>query len=161
MMIPFRASAEVPGSTIPVKPQIEDVALGVSGTLQGAIVDNSGKPIRGASVVIAQAGKVLQEAKTNQEGRFEFSGVRQGVYQVASHAQAQNYRTWQPEGAPPHAKKGVVHVMPEELVRGGEPVFGGGGLSSIVTHPLLIAGVVVTTAVVIGAVALSDDDDAS
>ncbi len=150
-------SAEVTKHGIPIRTQVEDVALQGSGQLQGALVDVNGRPVVGAPVMVGQAGKVIAEMQTDAEGRFVTPGLKSGVYQVASMAGVQSYRVWDTTSAPRSAKQGVIHVLPEGVARGaGEGM--GDALRSALTNPIVVVGAVVAAGVAVVAIA-SDDDD--
>lgn len=120
MVVPTSAAAPrsvVTESGIPVRTQIEDVALHARGELRGALVDVNGQPISNAPIAIGQSGKLLHELTTDSEGRFTATGMTAGVYQVASEAGVQNYRMWSVGTGPVTAKQGIVHVITDETVR--------------------------------------------
>lgn len=99
---------------------VVDVALHEGGLLQGQIVDQTGAAQRDVPVVVAQNGKAIVIAKTDEQGRFAIRGLRGGVYEIEStQASGGAYRLWAPQTAPPSAKQGVVMVASEEgVVRG-------------------------------------------
>jgi hypothetical protein len=151
-----------PGSsyTIPVDPQISDVALASNGKLRGVLLTAQGNPVANSPVVFAQSGKLVAQTETNREGEFEVTGMEPGIYQIASYAKSQNVRIWDASQANPvGTKKGIVHVMPEELIR-GNAFDGTGPLMTALTNPLLIAGLAAAS-VAIAIAVVQDDDDAS
>jgi len=54
-------------------------------TISGAVVDASGKPVRGARVYIAMAPGPVPDvaALTDRDGRFSLGAGRPGVYEIA------------------------------------------------------------------------------
>ncbi len=147
------ATAAVTAEGIPVRTQVEDVALQSNGELRGAVVDVNGKPVASAPVAVGQSGKVVAELQTDAEGRFAVTGLKTGTYQVASYAGVQSYRVWNAEAAPAKAKQGVIHVLPEGVARGQN---NRSPLIRALTNPLVLAGGV-AAAVAIG-IAVTDDD---
>ena len=97
---------------------IKDVALREGGVLQGQLVDTSGAAKVAIPVVVAQNGKVVVVAKTDERGRFTIRGMRGGAYQIESANANGVYRLWAPKTAPPAAKSGVLLVADDSVVLG-------------------------------------------
>lgn len=157
---------------VQVSQNIKDVQLGSAGTLRGAVVDNNGRPVAGAPVVVGQQGKVVAQFDTAADGRYALKDVTPGVYQVASYAGVQTIRVYA-DNAPAGAVQGVVQVVDQAGIERGQCCENGascpgcaqcnggryGVLKRIVTNPLTWA-VVIAAAIAIP-LALDDDDDAS
>lgn len=159
---PVMAASANPSNHVPVSLELEHVTLQDDGSLQGALVDTNGKPLADHPVAIAQAGKILVTAKTNQDGRFAIQGLQDGVYQIASAGKAANYRVYASD-APTVAKQGVIHVMSPEVARANLGLFGNngghlGGMVGGMNNTALIAA----AAIAIGAgIAIAVDDENS
>ena len=140
--------------SIPVSKKIENIQLDANGNLRGAIVDANGRPIADAPVVIGVNGKPIAKLRTDREGRFRKDGLKQGFYQVVSHAGAHHYRVWEPGNAPAGVKQGVIHVAGSEVARGA----GYSALLAILSNPVFLAALV--SAAIVIPIAI-DDEDAS
>ena len=139
-------------SAVPIKRTIDNVVLH-EGHMLGALVDEAGKGVPDAPVLIGQDGKLLKELRTDQDGRFRFAGSQPGLFQVVSHGSAAAYRTWPADKAPADAKQGIIHQVDPEVARGGSPA----GLFSCLTNPIFLA-LLIAAAIAIP-LALDDDDD--
>lgn len=120
-------------------PRIGDVTLHEAGTLVGQILDNAGNPLEGVRVALGDTTGELAVAQTNKEGCFAFSGLSDGVYEVATPAGSSVYRVWTAATAPPTAERGVLIVGDGQTVRGN---WGNGPLSILGKRPLLTAGLI-------------------
>lgn len=134
----------VAGSSAPTTVAI-DIALQKDGLLVGQVVDPLGNPVAGAQVTLTAQGKRLAAMKSTPEGYFAFKGLRGGVYQVVTEEGHGVYRVWSPGTAPPAAKKVVLLVSGDNVVRGQE---GTPPLKVLMANPLVI-GAVVATAVAV------------
>lgn len=139
---------------IPVSQKIEDLSL-QNGLLVGGLVDQNGKGVEDAPVVIGQNGKPVADVRTDAEGRFAVKGLTPGVYQVVSHGGLTTYRVWEEGKAPAEAKRGVIHTVDAKIARGAHK----GGLLGLLANPLVLA-LIIAAAIAIP-LALDDDDDAS
>ena len=135
---------------IAVSQTVEDLSL-QGETLVGGLVDQNGKGVEDAPVLIAQNGKTLLKLRTDSEGRFAAKGIRPGVYQVVSHGAAGNYRVWSADQAPATAKRGVIHQVDPQIARGHSHSM----LTNLLSNPLVIAGIIATAI----AMPLALDDD--
>lgn len=144
---PAKASSRVAKTTI------RDVALGANGTLSGLIVDEQGYPLSGAVVTVHQGKKVLGRTVAGKSGTFTVSRLRAGVYQVTAGSSTEVFRVWAENTAPPAAKKGLLMVVGNQVVRGQG--FGGGGLS---TGGLIGIGLGIT-GLTLGTIALKKNRD--
>lgn len=140
---------------IPVSRKIEDVSL-QDGLLIGGLVDQNGRGVEDAPVVIGQNGKAVLELRTDAEGRFAAEGLKPGVYQVVSHGGVNTYRVWDEPNAPATAKRGVIHTVDPQIARGAH----GGGLLGVLANPIVLA-LIVAAAIAIPLALDDDDHDAS
>ena len=147
------ASNAVVVNGMPVSKVVEDLSL-QNGVLVGALVDEGGRGVEDAPVIIAQEGKAVAELRTDADGRFEAKGLKPGVYQVVSHGGLRQYRVWEEGTAPAEAKRGVIHQVDPQVARGAQS----GGLIAFLTHPIVLVAIIATAIAV--PIAL-DDDDAS
>jgi hypothetical protein len=139
-------------SPVPIKRTIDNIVLH-EGQLRGALVDDAGKGVPDAPVLIGQDGKLLKELRTDQDGRFRFDVAKPGLFQVVSHGSAAAYRTFPAEQAPAGAKQGVIHQVDPQVARGGSPA----GLFSCLANPIFLA-LLIGAAIAIP-LALDDDDN--
>ncbi|NOY29874.1 MAG: hypothetical protein GXP28_06750 [Planctomycetes bacterium] len=135
-----------------------DVALHQGGVLLGQVVDAHGASLAKTPVSLVSGGKEVARTQTDHTGKFTVSGLKGGVYQVASANHQGTYRLWSPQTAPPAAGRGIMLVSGKDVVR-GQGVSGpfGGVANWIAKHPIMTAGVV--AAGIALPIALDDDDD--
>jgi outer membrane cobalamin receptor len=57
-----------------------------AGTLEGIILDPSGKPVSNAQVNLLQSLKIIAERQTNAEGTYQFEDLANGNYQIVANA---------------------------------------------------------------------------
>lgn len=148
------AGKSVAQADVSINRKVEDVVL-KDGALRGALVDEAGRGVGDAPVLIGQNGKRVAELRTDAQGRFEFKGAKVGTYQVVSHGAAGSYRVWNATQAPEAAKQGIIHTVDPEVARGARH----GGLLGFLANPIVLAGVIAAAIAI--PLALDDDDDAS
>ncbi len=140
-----------------------DIVLQDQGVLVGRIVDSKGLAVANSPVSLQTGGKEVARVVSDDMGRFRATGLKGGVYQVASTGQQGVYRLWAPQTAPPAAAKGLSLVsQPVEVVRGQFGGAGGGNPFStagqwIAEHPIITAGAVAAAIAI--PIAVDDDDD--
>lgn len=120
-------------------------------SLQGVMVEASGKPVDQAPVALVRGGQVVGETKTGADGRFEFSNVPVGECLIATYDGLNRYQVVDRVQPGVAVKQGAVIKVDGEVARGQL----WNGMSMGLVGTLLIAGVV--AAVIIA----SDDDDDS
>lgn len=164
MMVPhgrvFAASpkgTEKPAAKAPVKGPI-DVALAKGGTFQGRMINDQGTSVEGAAVVIRQAGRVVAETTTSEEGRFAVSNLKGGTYEVKAGKVDGVCRLWSTDTAPPSAANEVTIVSNTKVVRGqdGDGYFYPGNINPWVATSLVVG----TSALVVALVANKNANDA-
>jgi outer membrane receptor protein involved in Fe transport len=57
-----------------------------AGTMAGTVLDPSGRPVPDAHVTLLRSLVVLDEGQTDSEGKFKFTGLADGKYQVVASA---------------------------------------------------------------------------
>ena len=107
------------------------------------------------AVALRSGDQELGAAKTDQAGRFAFSGLRGGVYQLATAESQGVVRVWAPRTAPPYAQQGVMLVSGESVVRG--QAFR--NIGSFASHPWVMAGIIATAVAVPIAIHNANRDD--
>ncbi len=140
----------------------KDIVLKDKGVLVGRIVNAQGRAVANSPVSLQAAGQEVVRVVSDNQGRFEATGLKGGVYHVASTGHQGAYRLWAPRTAPPTAAKGLSIVsQPVDVVRGQ---YGGGSTNPFSTagqwiaeHPIITAGVVAAAIAI--PIALDDDDD--
>ena len=162
-----------------VADSMTNVQLGEGNALRGAIVDQNGKPVAGAPVMIGQQGSIVAHLDTAADGRYTLTDVQPGIYQVASYAGVVNVRVFEGD-APADAVQGVIQTIDDEGIARGQCASGScessscscndpcarqcrqpsrfAGLRSCLQNPLLWAAVIAAAIVIPLAI---DDDDAS
>jgi len=130
--------------------KVLDIGL-KDGSFQGRVVDHTGTPVANAAVVIRQGNKEIAKSKTDQHGQFAVTGLKGGVYEVASGKTTGVYRVWQETVAPPAAKEQALLVLGQNGERGQFGSIGGG--------TLLIAAVAIA-ALVVAIIALDEAEEA-
>lgn len=178
MALPHSAMANAAAAQVvdgvKISQTVKDLRLGSNGTLSGVIVDETGKPVASAPVVIGQKGKPFAEFDTGADGRYAVSGLKPGVYQVVSFAGVETVRVHKSKDAPAGAIQGIVQVITSDGIARGQSCNNGcnqcndagckdcskprySRLRSVLTNPLTWA-LVLAAAI---AIPLALDDDAS
>ena len=139
-----------------------DVVLQDKGVLVGRIVDAQGLAVANTPVSLQTGGKEVVRVVSDDAGRFRATGLKGGVYQVASTGHQGVYRLWAPQTAPPAAAKGLsLMSRPVDVVRGqygpgpGNPFSAAG--QWIAEHPIITAAAVAAAIAI--PIAVDDDDD--
>lgn len=127
-----------------------DVTMSAEGVFAGRVVDHTGTPSAGAAVVITQAGKEVAKTTCNERGAFAVSGLRSGVYEVASGKTSGSFRVWTEAAAPEVSKEQALLILGENGTRGGSGTFGGG---------TMLLGAAVVATVIVSAIALGKIND--
>jgi hypothetical protein len=125
----------------------------------GQVVDGQGAPLARVPVSLRGVAGELAASQTNAKGYFAFSGMKGGVYEVATPAGSGVYRVWSPGAAPPAAQPGVLIVAGSETLRGQccDPCGPCGGvLGFFGKHPLLTA-TLIAAAIAIPIAVTADD----
>ena len=166
---PTRQPNEKPASDVQ-RQTIVDVSLQTGGLLRGFLVDEQGRPLVRTAVTIRQGRRILSRVETGPRGEFQFTGLRGGVYEIASIRGQNIFRLWAPGTAPKTARRQALIVAQARVVRGQ---FGDLGLSTLTNlgdigalGGMGSAGTVATVAAVagitVGAVVIANeanDDD--
>jgi len=118
-----------------------DVELRDGGVLLGQVVTPENRPVAGVDVLLRSGTQELGVSKTDNDGYFTFSGLRTGVYQVATPEGQAAYRVWTQGTAPPGAPIGALVVNGNDTVRGQS---GMRSLKCFFTNPWVIAGIIAT-----------------
>jgi hypothetical protein len=140
-------------------PMICDLMLHQGGTMVGQVVDSQGAALAKVPVALRGVAGELASSQTNAKGYFAFSGMKGGVYEVATPAGSGVYRVWSPGGAPPAAQPGALIVAGSETLRGQccDPCSPCGGvLGFFGKHPLLTA-TLIAAAIAIPIAVTADD----
>lgn len=116
-----------------------DIALQENGMLLGMIVDVQGQPASGAAVSLRQANREVVRFAADAQGRFAVTGLRGGMYEIATPRSTGLYRLWAANTAPPSAQAGVLIVEGAAQVRGQSP-FPVASIGRVATVTGLIAG---------------------
>lgn len=119
---------------------ILDVALGEEGLVRGRVLNEAGKPLDGAQVVIRQDEQLLHKLLTNKQGEFSATGLRPGVYTIATVQGGGLYRLWPKNIAPPSARSQALILAKGPVMRAQ---FGGSGLADWASIGVGVAGLTV------------------
>jgi len=95
-----------------------DVMLSEGGRLQGWVINSEGIPIGGTTVQVRNRGQVVATVTTDDEGRFVANALRGGVYEVVADDGSTLVRLWSLNTAPPTARKNLLVISGEDVVRG-------------------------------------------
>ena len=149
----------VSAAQVSVSAQAVDVALSVTGTLSGAVVDTRGHA-RGKTAVEVRRGRLLvARALTDANGRYDVSNLPGGLYQVRVDGTETLVRAWAAGTAPRSAAKQLPVIADAPIVRGqdqdappDEPasrgLFGGSALADGLVSALIVGGVVGTILII-------------
>lgn len=124
------------------EPTVSDVALQGAGELTGHLVGHDGKCVAREMVYLLRQGTVVGSCQTDASGRFAFTGLTGGVYEVRWAQGVTICRLWAPQTAPPSAKADLLLTANTTVVRGqtGSPSPGCSWLKGPL--PWIAAGVV-------------------
>ena len=157
------ATAAAPARLVAAEgaPMVIDIALDHGGVLRGSVADRQGAAAARVPVTLLHNGNVAAQAKTDEQGSFEFDQVRGGVYLITAGEAGQICRAWAPGTAPPAAVTRVLVVADSAVSRG--QLFAPTSLYEwFETHPVL-GYTLVTAAIALPIILanLDDDDSAS
>lgn len=94
-----------------------DVCLSSNGEFRGVVVEAHGGPAAGMPVSVERAGQSVGVARSDEQGRFVFSRMNAGSYQVKTPGRTVTCRCWTSSCAPPSARPRLMLVR-GTLVRG-------------------------------------------
>ncbi len=135
LLIPQGVShAEEPHDSLPIRKEIRHVRLDKN-SLHGVLVDQAGRGVPDAPVLIGQGGKLIFELRTNEQGRFVQESIAPGIYQVVTHAGGAVYHVWNSDAAPEGAKAGIIEQVDPKVARGAPA----GSLLALLTNPIFLA----------------------
>ena len=128
--IPQVALAE----TVQINPAaaMADVQLHEGGVLLGQVVTPENAPTVNVQVSLRSGDRELAVTMTDHEGRFEFRGLNDGVYQIVTANGQGTYRVWSQAAAPPSAQLGAT-------VRGQHHF---GQFKYWMSNPWIVAGII-------------------
>ena len=155
MVLPPNAFAASTQGARPATSAVRDVALHDGGSLTGQVLDAAGTPVADTAVAVLEQGRPIASTQTGADGRFAMTGVKAGVYEVATSHGVTVCRLWAPRTAPPAAQADALVVHGDTVVRGAQ---GGGGVIGFLSNPWVLGGIV---AAAIAIPLALDDDDAS
>ena len=110
MIVPWQAVQAAGASTTTI--QATNVELSADNTLTGYFVDaqqgagKAGERVR----LYDREAKVIAETSTCRNGRFEFQGVKAGIYLVEAADHLAPYRVWKHKTAPPRSPQHATLV---------------------------------------------------
>lgn len=136
---------------------ISDVALHEGGTMVGAVYTAQGLPERGALVSLQTSGREVARTTTDEHGRFTATGLKGGIYRVATVDGVAMYRAWAAGTAPPVAEKAALVVTGSQDVARGK--LGGLGLGGWMCNPWIQAAILGAAVAAPLAPSVFDDDD--
>jgi hypothetical protein len=118
-------------------PVVKDVVLHQGGSLEGYVVNPENATIGNVPVDLYGKDKHLATYTTDRQGRFMFTGLQTGVYEIAAADGRGVYRAWQENIAPPSADSSATVVSGSDVVRGQAP-------AGSLLIPLIISGLTAT-----------------
>lgn len=149
-------TAKTAGAASPeVIREVQQVVLQPDGRVHGMLVDQAGRGVSDAPVVIGEEGKLLKQLRTDAEGKFVWKEARVGAFQVVTPERATVYRVWPSDNAPKDAKPAIIQTVDPTIARGASH----GPLVTFLTNPIFLA-LLVAAAIAIP-LALDDDDDSA
>lgn len=132
-----------------------DVVLGARGTLSGELRDRQGRIRPRIPVVLWKGENVVQRVRTDTKGRFQFAGLRVGVYRVIAPDASVGCRAWTAKIAPPAARQSLLLVADDVSARGQQPL-----KERFVANPFVMGTVIAAAIAIPIAIHNSGDDDA-
>ena len=165
--VALASSVEIRGSDrVPQSPEVAaDVVLQADGTLIGQFVDEQGRPLDGAVVLVSQEQKITASTTTDTQGLYRCRLPRGGVYRITAGSSSRDFRIWAAQTAPPGAKSHATLVRTNAVVRGNVACDGTGmacadgglGCCNVLGAVGATAGV---AGLVVGGIALGKANDA-
>ncbi|MEX0820347.1 MAG: carboxypeptidase-like regulatory domain-containing protein [Pirellulaceae bacterium] len=126
----------------PSQPAINDIELLPGGILAGQVVDATGQPRAGQTIIALTPGREAISTRSDDQGRFRLGGLKAGLCHVACGTQTVACRCWSPHTAPPAATKELLLTAGDAVERGQRP------FADLITGPVLI-GLIIAAAVAI------------
>lgn len=109
---PTKVEAKTPANIV------RDLALTKDGLLQGQVSNAKKAALKGTVVSIRKDRKEVLRTKTDEQGRFEASKLKPGVYYIVAGTGHGLYRVWSSKTAPPKALKMARIISDKTLIRG-------------------------------------------
>jgi hypothetical protein len=103
------------------QPIIHDIRLDPQGTMHGRLLNLEGRPVIEETLELIREGETITQAMSDSDGRFQFSPVSTGIYQIQWKSSMVICRVWTDAVAPPVAKDKLVVLDVAPLVRGQRP----------------------------------------
>lgn len=104
--------------TAPSPLAVLDVARTPQGNLGGRYIDGEGRGIPHRTVSLTSHRREIGATVTGADGRYQFSDVTPGVYELSIDGQQQMVRVWDASARPPAARDLVTIVRPDTVIRG-------------------------------------------
>jgi hypothetical protein len=164
-IMPRIGLAQSPASqALTAQSRTQDIRLGERGQFQGQIVNAQGRPSARAEVELWKNGQPVARSVADQHGRYQFQGLKAGVYQVLAPGTGGVLRLWQPAAAPPSAQSALL-LVEGPVLRGQHPHELGcpppgaydGAIMRALSNPWVFSGLLAAGIAI--PIALSDDDD--
>ena len=95
-----------------------DVALYDGGAVAGKIVDGQGHAVADAQLSVLHKGHIVARTFTGRDGSWSIRGLRGGLHQVVTNRGHMAVRLWAGDSAPPSARRALVSVTSDAVVRG-------------------------------------------
>lgn len=150
---------------------VVDCRLAADNSFSGRVLDQRGKPLAHAQVVLARPASKPMVIKTTKQGQFRCPNLSPGTAALTVGRQTRQIRLWNANVAPPGSRKELMFVT-GDVVRGQcdancsgceecSPGYTGhfGGFFQRILHNPWIVGAGIATAIAVPLA--TDDDDAS
>lgn len=139
-------SAEAPAQTPPEKqaPTVTPSPESGKTSISGVATDPTGAVIPGATVVLTKSGVLVGKTETDSNGRYFFSGVEAGAYDVS--ISAPNFGDQLLNNVMPGSEPAQVTLQPAKSTEKVEVV--GGGATNIETENATVSGTITEKEVV-------------
>ena len=132
---------------------INDVRLSADGMLHGRVLTAQQTPILDAEVSLRSGDRTLAETRTDRDGCFRFTGLSNGVYQIATAQGEGTYRIWTAPTAPPAAQPRVEIAV--DTVRGQWSVMH--TFRNLMANPFFVTALIATAVAIPVAIHNSKD----
>jgi len=134
------------------QPLALDVKLDAKRGLHGELRDAQGKLMPKTDVTLWQQKQLKQRTLSDAQGRFRFTEVRGGIYQIATPEAAITCRAWTAQAAPPHARESLLIVTNIYSARGQQPI------NEVFCYNPFLMGTIIAAAIAIP-IAIHDSGD--
>lgn len=161
----YPEAVDTPQSAQAVAPTV-DVTLNANGELRGYVVDGQGVPARQVEIELTTPAGDTVTATSDHKGRFGYTGLCGGAYQLETAKGVILCRAWTAKAAPPQSAATLLVVHDSTISRGQwspAPEVNNfvGRMKRVMANPFAVATIVGASVAIPVAVHNANKDDSS